>query len=77
MRGKDIKGKEDERKGENSRCCFSIEEESWSCFGIEEDYWSCLELEGVDSHLDTLQLVGLGLGGLGILWRFPGLGNQS
>jgi len=28
-------------------------------------------------NLDTLHLVGLGLGGLGNLWRFPGLGNTS
>ena len=28
-------------------------------------------------NLGTLHLVGLGLGGLGNLWRFPGLGNHS
>ena len=28
-------------------------------------------------NLDTLHLVGLGLGGLGNLWRFPALGNTS
>jgi len=27
--------------------------------------------------LDTLHLFGLGLEGLGNLWRFPGLGNTS
>ncbi len=34
-------------------------------------------LESVGFNLDTLQLVGFGLRGLGNLWRFLGLGNHS
>ena len=78
MRGRDIKGKGYERRGEEILDLFwHWEGDPWSCLELEEILGICLVLEGVDSNLDTLQLVGLSLRGSGSLWRFPGLGNQS
>ena len=55
-------------------CVFGDLRNLWRfCGGWEE--WNIVHL-GLDhsSWTRTLHLVGLGLGGLGNLWRFPGLG---